>query len=85
MKITINVDCTPEEARKFLGLPDVDALNETLMDAMKERVEKGFDPDEMDKLMRTWIGGAGAGVSEMQKAFWSMMGSGPTSSKPSGE
>ena len=23
MKITVDVDCTPEEARAFLGLPDV--------------------------------------------------------------
>ena len=24
MKITVNVDCTPLEARQFMGLPDVD-------------------------------------------------------------
>jgi hypothetical protein len=26
MKITINVDCTPAEAREFLGLPDLRPL-----------------------------------------------------------
>ncbi len=26
MKMTIEVDCTPEEARRFMGLPDVSGL-----------------------------------------------------------
>ena len=30
MKFTINVDCTPEEARAFFGLPDVSAVNEMI-------------------------------------------------------
>jgi len=28
MKITMNIECTPEEARRFLGLPDVTGLQE---------------------------------------------------------
>ena len=39
MKITIEVDCTPEEARSFMGLPDVSQANslyvETVSNAMK--------------------------------------------------
>lgn len=35
MKFTINVDCTPEEARRFFGLPDVDQMNEAMQDQMK--------------------------------------------------
>ena len=31
MKVTIEVDCTPVEARTFLGLPDVTPLNEHLV------------------------------------------------------
>ena len=31
MKITMNVDCTPEEARAFLGLPDVKPMQEQLI------------------------------------------------------
>ena len=31
MKITVNVDCTPEEARSFLGLPDVQPLQAAVM------------------------------------------------------
>ncbi|GHF15560.1 hypothetical protein GCM10017044_07160 [Kordiimonas sediminis] len=76
MKITINVDCTPEEVRKTMGLPDVTELNDQLIEAMKDRMANGFSPEEMDKLMRTWIAGTGTSIGEMQKAFFSMMGSG---------
>jgi len=39
MKVNVEIDCTPEEARRFLGLPDVtkaqDAYVEAVVKAMK--------------------------------------------------
>ena len=37
MKINVEVDCTPAEARAFLGLPDVAPLNEALVAEMQQR------------------------------------------------
>lgn len=34
MKMTFEVDCTPEEARRFLGLPDVTEANEAYVEAI---------------------------------------------------
>jgi hypothetical protein len=34
MKATIEIDCTPEEARRFLGLPDVTEANQVYVDAL---------------------------------------------------
>ena len=34
MKITVELDCTPEEARKMMGLPDVNKLNEAYVKEM---------------------------------------------------
>ena len=31
MKVQIEIDCTPAEARAFLGLPDVAPLNEAMV------------------------------------------------------
>ena len=31
MKFTVNVECTPEEARAFMGLPDVQPMQEAMM------------------------------------------------------
>ena len=38
MRITVDVDCTPEEARAFLGLPDVKPMQEQLMGELQERM-----------------------------------------------
>ena len=38
MKITLDVDITPEELRKFLGLPNVDDLQDEMMNMAKERL-----------------------------------------------
>ena len=38
MKVNIEVDCTPDEARRFLGLPDVAPMQQTVMEAMEQRL-----------------------------------------------
>jgi hypothetical protein len=61
MKMTIEVDCTPEEARRFMGLPDVSALNEHLVDEMKRRVDSNMSMLSPDELMKNWMAfGTGA-------------------------
>jgi len=61
MKMTIEVDCTPEEARRFMGLPDVSALNEHLVGEMQKRVEANMALISPDELVKNWMSfGAGA-------------------------
>lgn len=55
MKAKVEVDCTPEEARAFLGLPDVRALNEALVEEMKERMEKNLAAIAPEELMKSWM------------------------------
>lgn len=73
MKITIEIDCTPEEARSFLGLPDVQPMQEEMMGEIRERLlgaVRAMDPAEM---MKTWMPGA-AGFDQMQDLFAMMTG-----------
>ena len=42
MKFTVNVECSPEEARRFMGLPDVTPINEALVSEMGKRMEKNL-------------------------------------------
>ena len=44
MKVTVDVDCTPEEARRFLGLPDLSPVHEAYVEKMKAAVTKGHRP-----------------------------------------
>lgn len=34
MKVTVEIDCTPQEARDFLGLPDVSEANAVYVEAI---------------------------------------------------
>lgn len=61
MKMTIEVDCSPEEARRFLGLPDVSALNEQLVKEMQSRMSANMAALAPEELMKSWMAfGAGA-------------------------
>ena len=61
MKMTIEIDCTPLEARTFLGLPDVSVLNDHLVQEMKTRMDTNMAMLQPDELMKNWMAfGAGA-------------------------
>ena len=61
MKMTIEVDCTAEEARRFLGLPDVSALNDHLVGEMQKRIDANMAMISPDELVKNWMSfGAGA-------------------------
>ena len=63
MKLSIEVDCTPEEARRFLGLPDVSALNDHLVSEMQKRIESNMAMLSTDELMKK---GAAARAERLQ-------------------
>jgi hypothetical protein len=61
MKMTIEVDCTPEEARRSLGLPDVSALNDHLVAEMQKRIDANMAMISPEELVKNWMSfGAGA-------------------------
>lgn len=70
MKITIDIDCTPLEARRFLGLPDVEAMQKVMMDKMQERMLSALNSTDPEMLMKTWLPAGIAGWEQMQKMFW---------------
>ena len=55
MKMTIEIDCTPVEARTFLGLPDVSPLNDHLVNEMKTRMDSNMAALAPDELMKNWM------------------------------
>lgn len=76
MKVTININCTPAEARAFFGMPDVTPLHEAAMEKMRGYMESGMEAQEIETLMKMWMTGAATGIGELQKAFWGAMGQG---------
>jgi hypothetical protein len=54
MKVTVNVECEPAEARAFLGLPNVEPLNDHLVAEMKKRMDANMSAMQPDELMKSW-------------------------------
>jgi len=74
MKIKVDIDCTPEEMRSFLGLPDVTQLQDVVVSTMRERMEEMIRSADAEALMKLWTPGGMQGLEAMQKMFWSMAG-----------
>jgi hypothetical protein len=71
MKVTVNVDCTPEEARSFLGLPDVQPIQEAVMAQMQERLMQSLKSMDPEVLLKTWGPMGLQNFEQMQKFFFS--------------
>ena len=55
MKMTIEVDCSPEEARRFLGLPDVTPINEHMVEMVKSKMDANMSMLAPEELMKSWM------------------------------
>ena len=69
MKVNIEIECTPEEARSFMGLPDVSTLNNQLVEEMSKRMSANVGAMEPEALMKNWMSVGG----EWQKQMMDMM------------
>ena len=67
MNVKLEVDCTPEEARTFLGLPDVRALNTHLVEGMKARMDAGAASMAPEELMKNWMNLGGQASEHFRK------------------
>jgi hypothetical protein len=73
MKFKVDVECTPDEARVFFGLPDVKPLQEALLPEIEERLRatlKAMDPEAM---LKTWLPATLKGLEQLQEIFFSQM------------
>lgn len=78
MKMSVEIDCTPEEARRFLGLPDVSALNDHIVAEMAKRIDANMAMLSPDELVKSWMAfGAGA-----QEQFRKLMEAGIGAAQP---
>jgi hypothetical protein len=77
MKVNIEMEMTPEEARRFMGLPDVAPLQQQMMEEMRTRMRSAFDAGDPEAMMKAWMPflgtNAGSGAEtfqKFQKYFW---------------
>ena len=49
MKMNIEIECSPEEARKFMGLPDVEKANAAYIDAVTRAMGGVSGGEQLEK------------------------------------
>ncbi len=78
MQFKVEVDCTPEEARAFLGLPDVTPLNDSLVAEMTRRMETNMSMLQPDELMKSWMAWGGQAQDQFRRMMQTAAGASGT-------
>ena len=73
MKIKIDIDCTPDEMRDFLGLPDVKALQQEMLSGLQAQMTEAMTSGDPDALSQAWGALGMKNMESMQQAFWTAM------------
>jgi Family of unknown function (DUF6489) len=60
VKITIDVDCTPAEAREFFGFPDLRPLQAAWLAEVEKRLVDDMQKFSPEGIARSWLSGTGA-------------------------
>ena len=84
MKVNVTIDCTPEEARNFMGLPDLKPMQDRMMGEIEQRLRAGVESMNPESLVKTWLPASMQSVEQMQQlqqAFWSQLANIATSGK----
>ena len=69
MKITVDVDCTPLEARQFMGLPDVEPMQKAAMAEVEKRMMAELERFSPETLFKAWLPIAGMNADWLQEFF----------------
>jgi hypothetical protein len=69
MKINVEVDCTPEEARRFMGLPDLTPVHDKYIAMMTDAIGPQANPELFSQLMQSWSPMGEAGMNLWRSMF----------------
>jgi hypothetical protein len=73
MKISLDIDCTPDELRGFFGLPDVKPMQEELLKEVEERMRSGLKALDPEAMLKTWLPAGLKGFEQLQEMFLNQM------------
>ncbi|MGF1525647.1 MAG: DUF6489 family protein [Candidatus Competibacterales bacterium] len=70
MKITIHVEATPQEMRECLGLPNVQPLQDVVVQKLVDNMQRGVAGFDALSLMKPMMPPHLQSMDQLQKAFW---------------
>src|SRR5438874_9000906 len=80
MKVNIEIDCTPLEARQFFGLPDLGPIQAAVMDKLQHQMMSNIDKLAPEALLQSWFSFDPKLAERFQDMFIAMSGLGGTRS-----
>ncbi len=85
MKIKFDVDVTPEELRRFFGLPDVEPLNREMLEQVRRNMAAGMEGFDPATLLKPWLPAHLQSLDAMRKSFWDTFADGNKSARETDE
>ncbi len=76
MKVNIEIDCTPLEARQFFGLPDIAPMQTAVMDRLQQQMMANIEKMSPEALMQSWLTFDPKFAERFQDMFATMTGLG---------
>ena len=76
MKVNVEIDCTPLEARQFFGLPDVGPMQTAMMDKLQQQMAANIDKVSPEALLQSWFSFDPKLAERFQEMFMTMAGLG---------
>ena len=81
MKVNVEIDCTPLEARQFLGLPDVAPMQTAVMERLQQQMISNIDKVSPELLLQSWFTFDPKIAERFQDMFVAMAGLGSSVKK----
>jgi hypothetical protein len=81
MKVNVEIDCTPLEARQFFGLPDVAPMQAAVMDKLQQQMTSNIDKVSPEALIQSWFSFDPKIAERFQDMFVAMAGLGGSAKK----
>jgi hypothetical protein len=70
MKVRMEVDLTPDEARRLMGLPDLTAMQTRLVAEFERRMMTAMEKSAPEEVMKQWFSLGSQGFEQFQRFLW---------------
>ena len=78
MKVNVEIECSPEEARRFMGLPDVEKANAVYVDQIAAAMKGASSTEQLEQFAKQVAPMGQMGLKLFQTMFEGAMKHGAT-------
>ncbi|MFZ3032393.1 MAG: DUF6489 family protein [Parvibaculum sp.] len=72
MKVTVDVDLTPEEARRLMGLPDLEPMQQRLLEQLEKQMASNLSYMDPEMLVKAILPVGAQGLEQFQNLLWGL-------------